>query len=66
MADIRRKAGVVNQATYFNWKKKYDNLLSTEMRRLKPLENSQPRRGGVAGRALPKAYLSGNASSLRY
>ncbi len=26
-----------SQATYFNWKKKYDGLLPTEMRRLKQL-----------------------------
>jgi putative transposase len=34
VADICRKAGI-SQATYFNWKKKYDGLLPTEMRRLK-------------------------------
>jgi putative transposase len=33
VADICRKAGI-SQATYFNWKKKYDGLLPTEMRRL--------------------------------
>ncbi len=38
MTDICRKAGI-SQATYFNWKKKYDGLLPTEMRRLKLLEN---------------------------
>jgi transposase len=37
VADICRKAGI-SQATYFNWKKKYDGLLPTEMRRLKQLE----------------------------
>ena len=37
MADICRKAGI-SQATYFNWKRKYDGLLPTEMRRLKQLE----------------------------
>jgi hypothetical protein len=31
VADICRKAGI-SQATYFNWKKKYDGLLPTEMR----------------------------------
>lgn len=31
VADIRRKAGI-SPATYFNWKKKYDRLLPTEMR----------------------------------
>ena len=41
VADICRKAGI-SQATYFNWKnwkKKYDALLPTEMRRLKQLED---------------------------
>jgi putative transposase len=38
VADVCRKAGI-NQATYFNWKKKYDGLLPTEMRRLKQLED---------------------------
>ena len=33
VADICRKAGI-SQATYFNWKKKYDGLLPSEMRRL--------------------------------
>ncbi|MGY3034020.1 putative transposase [Bradyrhizobium sp. USDA 4354] len=37
MAEICRKAGI-GQATYFNWKKKYNGLLPTEMRRLKQLE----------------------------
>jgi putative transposase len=41
VADICRKAGI-SQATYFNWKKKYDGLLPLlpdEMRRLKQLED---------------------------
>ena len=37
VADICRKAG--SQATYFNWKKKYDGLLPDELRRLKQLED---------------------------
>jgi len=37
VAEICRKAGI-RQATYFNWKKRYDGLLPTEMRRLKQLE----------------------------
>ena len=32
VGEICRKAGI-SQATYFNWKKKYDGLLPTEMRR---------------------------------
>jgi putative transposase len=38
VVDICRKAGI-SQATYFNWKKKYDGLLPAEMRRLKQLED---------------------------
>jgi putative transposase len=38
VADICRKAGI-SQATYFNWKKRYDGLLPTEVRRLKQLED---------------------------
>jgi putative transposase len=38
VADLCRKAGI-SQATYFNWKKKYDGLLPDEMRRLKQLED---------------------------
>ena len=38
VADICRQAGI-SQATYFNWKRKYDGLLPTEMRRLKQLED---------------------------
>ena len=37
VTEICRKAGI-SQATYFNWKKKYDGLLPTEMRKLKQLE----------------------------
>jgi hypothetical protein len=46
VADICRKVGIT-QATYFNWKKKYDGLLPNEMRRLKQLEdeNNKLRKG---------------------
>jgi putative transposase len=37
VTEICRK-GEISQATYFNWKKKYDGLLPTEMRRLKQLK----------------------------
>ena len=43
VVDICRKAGI-SQATCFNWKKRYDGLLPTEMRRLKPLENAKLRK----------------------
>jgi putative transposase len=38
VAEICRKAGI-SPATYFSWKRKYDGLLPTEMRRLKQLED---------------------------
>jgi putative transposase len=38
VVEICRKAGI-SQATYFNWKRKYDGLLPPEMRRLKQLED---------------------------
>jgi putative transposase len=38
VADVCRKAGI-SQATYFNWKRKYDGLLPNEIRRLKQLED---------------------------
>jgi len=38
VADICRRAGI-SQATYFNWKKKYDGMLPPDMRRLKQLED---------------------------
>ena len=42
MAEICRKAGI-SQATYFNWKKKYDGLLPSEMKRLQQLEDENAR-----------------------
>jgi hypothetical protein len=38
VGDVYRKAGI-SQATYFNWKKKNDGLLPTEMRRPKQRED---------------------------
>ncbi|MDQ0350196.1 putative transposase [Ancylobacter vacuolatus] len=38
VAEICRKAGI-SQATYFNWKKRYDGMTPPEMRRLKQLED---------------------------
>jgi putative transposase len=57
VADVCRKAGI-SQATYFNWKKKYDGLLPSEMRRLKQLEdeNSKLKRI-VADLSLDRAML---------
>ena len=38
VADIRRKAGI-SPATHLNWKKKYDGMTPSEMRRRKQLED---------------------------
>jgi putative transposase len=42
VAEICRKARI-SQATSFNWKKKYDGLLPSEMKRLKQLEDENAR-----------------------
>ena len=45
-------------ATYFNWKKRYDGLLPTEMRRLKQLEDENNElRKVVADLSLDKEML---------
>jgi putative transposase len=57
VADVCRKAGI-SQATYFNWKKKYDGLLPNEMRRLKQLEDETAKlRKIVADLSLDKEML---------
>jgi putative transposase len=57
VGDICRKAGI-SQATYFNWKRKYDGLLPTEMRRLKQLEDENGKlRKVVADLSLDKEML---------
>ena len=57
VADICRKTGI-SQATYFNWKRKYDGLLPTEMRRLKQLEDENGKlRKVVADLSLDKERL---------
>ncbi len=57
VADICRKAGI-SQATYFNWKRKYDGLLPSEMRRLKQLEDENAKlRKMVADLSLDKETL---------
>jgi putative transposase len=53
VADICRKAGI-SQATYFNWKKKYDGLLPSEMRRLKQLEDENKQAAEGGGRSEPR------------
>jgi len=57
VAEICRKAGI-SQATYFNWKKKYDGLLPDEMRRLKQLEDENGKlKKLVSDLSLDKAML---------
>lgn len=57
VADICRKAGI-SQATYFNWKKKYDGLLPDEIRRLKQLEDENSKlKKLVADLSLDKEML---------
>ncbi len=57
VADICRKAGI-SQATYFNWKKKYDGLQPLAMRRLKQLEDENTKlRKLVADLSLDREML---------
>ena len=57
VAEICRKAGI-SQATYFNWKKKYDGLTPPEMRRLKQLEDENSKlRKLVADLSLDREML---------
>ena len=57
VADVCRKAGI-SQATYFNWKRKYDGLLPSEMRRLKQLEDENSKlRKVVADLSIDKEML---------
>ena len=57
VAEICRKAGI-SQATYFNWKQKYEGLLPTEMRRLRQLEDENTKlKKLVADLSLDKEML---------
>jgi len=56
VAEICRKAGI-SQATYFNWKQKYDGLLPTEMRRLKQQDENTKLKKLVADLSLDKEML---------
>ena len=57
VAEICRRAGI-SQATYFNWKKKYEGLRPAEMRRLKQLEDENAKlRKLVADLALDREML---------
>ena len=57
VAELCRKVGI-SPATYFNWKKKYDGLLPTEMRRLKQLEEENGKLR-VVDLSLDKGMLQG-------
>ena len=57
VADICRRAGI-SQATYFNWKKKYEGMAPLEMRRLKQLEDENAKlRKLVADLSLDREML---------
>ena len=57
VAEICRRAGI-SQATYFNWKKKYEGLSPPEMRRLKQLEEENTKlRKLVADLSLDREML---------
>ena len=57
VADICRKAGI-SQATYFNWKRKYEGMTPPEMRRLKQLEDENSKlRKLVADLSLDREML---------
>jgi putative transposase len=57
VADICRRAGI-SQATYFNWKKKYDGMTPSEMRRLRQLEDENAKlKRIVADLSLDKEML---------
>ena len=57
VAEICRRIGI-SQATYFNWKRKYDGLLPTEIKRLKFLEDENTKlRKIVADLSLDKEML---------
>ena len=57
VAEICRKVGI-SQATYFNWKKKFDGLQPPEIRRLKQLEDENAKlRKLVADLSLDREML---------
>ena len=57
VAEVCRKAGI-SEATYYNWRKKYDGLMPSEMKRLKQLdEENQRLKRLVADLSLDKEML---------
>lgn len=62
VADICCKAGI-SQAAYSNWRKRYNGLLPTEMRRLKlPEDEDAKLRKLVADLSLNRAMLQDNVT----
>ena len=57
VSEVFRKAGI-SDATYYNWRKKYAGLMSSEMKHLKQLEEeSRQLKRVVADLSLDKAML---------
>jgi len=57
VAEVCRKAGI-SEATFYVWRKKYGNLLPTEMKRLRQLEDENAKlKRIVAKLSLDKAML---------
>ena len=55
--EVCRKAGI-SQQTYYRWRKKYGGLMSSELKRLKQLEEENNRlKRMVADLSLDKAML---------
>ena len=57
VAEVCRKAGI-SEATFYVWRKRYGNLLPTEMKRLRQLEDENAKlKRIVAELSLDKAML---------
>lgn len=57
VAEVCRKAGI-SEATFYVWRKKYGNLVPTEMKRLRQLEDENAKlKRIVAELSLDKAML---------
>ena len=48
VAEVCRKMGI-SEATFYNWKKKYDGLGAVELRRLRQMEDENARLKAVVG-----------------
>ncbi len=48
VAEVCRKLGI-SEATFYNWKKKYDGLGAVEVRRLRQMEDENGRLESVVG-----------------